>query len=252
MTFRLPRDEFLTSYWDYRPGEHVSLIEPTQGGKTYLLYQLLDRSMDQQPHLRPVSLMPKPRDPATVKWGNALGFREVADWPPRRMPWQNEPRGYVLWPKHRKDIDPEANRGQVADKFRKCLADQYWQGDSITVGDDIYITAVRMGLNPEFEQFWTAGSAGGAGLWSTNQKPSGTLGGGAVSSFSYNAPTHLFLGRDPDERNRRRFSEIGGVDPGVVSDIVANELRTVRIGDKAISEKLYIDKRGPYLAIVGV
>jgi hypothetical protein len=246
----LPRDEFLGEHWDYRPGEHVSLIEPTQGGKTHLAYQLLDKAMEQNPQLEVVSLMPKPNSPATVRWAEALDLKETAIWPPERYPWQHKPRGYVAWPKHRKDLGAEANRDQVAEKLRKVLSRQYWRGNSIVFADDVYVIAALMKLNPELEEYWTSGAEGGAGLWSANQKPSGTLGGGTVSSFSYNAPTHLFLGRDTDERNVKRFSEIGGVDPKLVEAIVSH-LHVTQIGGKAISDKLYIDKRGPYMAVIG-
>jgi hypothetical protein len=246
---RLPRDEFLTDFWDYRPGEHVSFIEPTQQGKTYLMYQCLDAAMNQNSQLQTVSLMPKPKDPATVYWKDQLGLKEIAVWPPSKWFWETEPRGYVLWPKHIPDNE-DANRLNLNRTFARCFNDQYWQGDSITVADDVYLHAVLYGLNSELERHWTAGSGGGAGLWSANQKPSGTLGGGSVSSFSYNAPTHLFLGKDRDERNIKRFGEIGGIDPHEVESVVRN-LKMARIGDHAISEKLYIDKRGPYMCIVG-
>jgi hypothetical protein len=248
----IPRDEFLSDYWDYRPGEHVSLIEKTQGGKTHLGYQLLGKAMEQNPHLEIVSLMPKPNSPATARWADELGLKETPVWPPAApWPW-DKPRGYVMWPKHRKDLPADENRKQVAGKLRKALARQYWRGKSIVFADDVYVIAVLMGLNPECEEYWTAGSEGGAALWTANQKPSGTIGGGSVSSFSYNAPTHLFLGWDNDERNIKRFGEIGGVDPKAVENIVRN-LRVHQIGDKAISEKLYICKRGgPYMSVIGV
>jgi hypothetical protein len=249
---RLPRNEFLEDYWDYSAGQHVSFIEPTQQGKTYLMHQCLDKAMDQNPQLQTVSLMPKPRDPATVYWSQQLGLKEIHAWPPTRWPWQDEPRGYLLWPEHAVNLGPVENRARVAGQFRTAMHEQYWSGDSITVADDIYIMAVLMGLNPECEEFWTAGGGGGAGLWSANQKPSGTLGGGSVSSFSYNAPTHLFLGHDPDARNRQRFGEIGGVDPDLVTNITMHELKMHSIDGHTVSDKLYIDKRGPYLCIVGI
>jgi len=248
------RAEFLGERFDYQPGEHVSYIEPTQGGKTHLMYQCLDRAMAQNPDLRTVSLMPKSRDPATWKWAEQLDLKVIDGWPPPKGWFSEEPRGYVLWPKHLKGAPPEQNRAHLAGIFRKCLSDQFQRGDSITVADDIYVLAVLMDLNQDCEEFWVAGSAGGAGLWGTLQKPSGTIGGGSISSFTYNAPTHVFLGHDPDERNQKRFSEIGGVDPKMVSGLVAN-LPKHRIqtpgGIKNISGKLYIHKAG-YLARVGV
>ena len=56
---QLERQEFLDGYFDYRPGEHLSLIYPTQKGKTHLAYQLSDVAMRQNPGLDYVSMMPK-------------------------------------------------------------------------------------------------------------------------------------------------------------------------------------------------
>jgi hypothetical protein len=251
---RIPRETFLGEHFDYQPGEHVSFIEPTQGGKTHLAYQCLDAAMERWPHLRVVSLMPKSRDPATAAWAKRLDMKVIDGWPPPKTWFGDKPRGYVLWPKHLKGAAPEVNRAHLAGIFRRCLADQFRQGNAITLCDDVYLAAVLLGLNADLEEHWTAGSGGGCGLWSTNQKPSGTIGGGAVSSFLYNSPSHLFLGHDPDARNIKRFSEIGGVDPRLVAETVTG-LGIIRVqtpgGIKNISEKLYISKAGPYLAIIG-
>jgi hypothetical protein len=248
---QLDRREFLDSYFDYRPGEHTAFIYPTQKGKTHFAYQALQVAMRQNPDLAVCSLMPKALSPATARWAEALQLREVDDWPPRKNLLSADPAGHVLWPKHRKDLTADQDRAQVAEKLRKPLHDLYWRGNSICFVDDVFVAAVLMGLNPECEQWWTAGSEGGSGLWSANQKPSGTLGSGSVSSFCYNSATHLFLGRDTDERNVRRFSEIGGgVDPKQIAGIV-RDLRLFPIGKKNISEVLYLDQRGPYMCLVG-
>lgn len=210
------------------------------------MWQAIGATQRQHPELTYVSFMPKPNSPSTVNWARALNFREVPDWPPKKHLLGQQPDGYVLWPRHRKDLQAAANRAQIAAKFREAMNKLYWQGNCVLFADDIFILAVLMELNPECEQFWTAGGEGGAGLWSANQKPSGTVGSGSVSSFSYNAPSHLLLGRDTDLRNVKRFSEIGGgIDPEEIAHIVRN-LRLFRIGPKAISEVLYIDTRGPY------
>jgi hypothetical protein len=250
MVLQISRPEFLDEYFDYRPGEHLNAIYPTRRGKTHLVYQCLRVAMRQNPHLSAVSLMPKPKDDATAAWAAALGLRETPVWPPRRWPFTEGPPGWVLWPRHTRNLPADQRRALIAAQLRACLNDQYWRGDSITFADDVYVAAVLMGLNPECEEFWTAGGSNRAGLWSANQKPSGTLGGGSVSSFSYNAPTHLFLGKDTDDRNVRRFGEIGGVDPREVESIVRN-LRLFSIDGNSVSEVLYIDKRGPYMAVIG-
>lgn len=250
MITHLDRETFLRDYWAYRPGEHVSLIEPTQGGKTTLAYQLLDATMADHPDLRVVTAVPKPRDPATRRWADKLDLKVVPDWPPPWTPF-GKPRGYALWPKHIKGGDDKANREHLARTFRKMMDEQYWQGNSLTLCDDAYLMAVLLEMNDSFEKHLTAGGGMGSALWMTNQKPSGTVGGGALTSFAYNAPTHLFLGHDPDERNVKRFSEIGGVDPKLVAGIVSN-LEVHHVNGKNVSDKLYIHRGGPYMATIGL
>jgi hypothetical protein len=201
--------------------------------------------MKQNPGLTVASLMPKPRDIATTEWARKLNLKETAEWPPRKKWFENKPRGHVLWPKHNPGLAAEENREHVGAVMRDCLNQQYWRGNSITFGDDAHNLAVLHGLNPEMETMWTAGGSSQAGLWIATQKPSGTLSSGSISSFVYSATTHLFLGRDTDERNVRRFGEIGGVDPKEVEGIVRN-LRMFNLNGNTISEVLYIDKRGPW------
>lgn len=248
---QLDRADFLEHYWDYRPGEHVALIYPTQKGKTHLGYQLADRAMRQNPDLTFCSMMPKAKSPATSRWAEALQLQETPSWPPHRRLFAAKPRGHVLWPPHRRDLTAADNRAQVAEHFRKAFHHQLWSGNSITFADDLHRLAVLMGLNAECEELWTTGAEGGAGLWGANQKPSGTAGAGSISTYFYNSSPHLFFGKDTDDRNVRRFSEIGGgVDPREVAGIV-KDLRLFPIGGKTISEVLYVDTRGPYYCLVG-
>src|ERR1035441_2422537 len=204
----LDREEFLTRKLDIQPGEHVGMWEPTGGGKTHLAYQMLATSMQRQPHLRYVSAMPKSRSPATRMWAARLGLKIIDRWPPPAS--FSKPPASVFSPTHLKDVPVAQNREHLAAQFRKMLHDQYQSGDSVTLADDIYLMAVILGLNMECEEFWTAGAEGGASLWAPNQKPSGTIGGGSVSSFSYNSPTHLLFGKDTDERNQKQIGRAHG------------------------------------------
>lgn len=246
---RFDRQEFLARRFRYYPGEHLGMWEPTQGGKTHFMYQLAEVAMRQNPHLRVVSAMPKSRSPATRRWAEHLDLKIIDRWPPPVS--LGKPAGYVLWPRHLKGAEVPVNRAHLTSHFRRMLASQYQEGDSLTMADDVYILAVLLGLNMDCEEFWTAGSEGGAGLWAPNQKPSGTIGGGSVSSFSYNSPTHLIFGPDSDVRNQKRFSEIGGgVDPQLIASIVP-ALGKHRIGTKNITDKLYVHKGGPWMCIIG-
>ena len=251
---RFDRDEFVNHRWEWNPGEHVVFIEPTQQGKSYLANQLVQRTLPFHPGTRFVSLMPKPRDPSTSEWVPRIGLKVIGRWPPRRAWFGDKPPGYVLWPKHLRDAEPAVNRAHLASVMRPCLRDQYWGGNSITFMDDAHIGAVLLKLNPELEEHLTAGGGMGASLWLANQKPSGSQATGSLTTFAYSAPTHLFFGHDPDERNLKRLSEIGGVNPDLIADIV-RQLPVHRVmtpgGVKNVSEKLYIRKDGP-MCVIGL
>jgi hypothetical protein len=243
------RTEFFETYWDYRAGEHASFIYPTQKGKSHLMWQALGASLARNPDLSAVTLMPKAKSPSTSRWAASMNFREIPSWPPRRKLFGGKPAGYVVWPPHRRDLTAAEDRAQVAAVLREALHARLWEGNGITVADDLHILAL-MGLSAECEEMWTTGGEGGAGLWGANQKPSGTK-TGSVSSFFYNCPSHLFLGKDTDHANVQRFSEIGGgINPAEVARIVRN-LKLYRIGDKTISQVLYIDMRIPAKCLIG-
>lgn len=239
MVLQLTRDEFLENYFDYRPGEHVSIIGPTQiAGKTHLAHQLLNRAIETT-GLPALSLVMKPRDSTVAKWAQQLQFKEISDYPPSKWPWQAEPRGYTLWPKH--SFDPDKDNARIRTIFRKAILDKYRTGDSIIFGDEVYGLCVELGLATELTALWTRGGGMGAGLWSATQKPSGTQ-QGSIPSFVYNSPSWLFLSRDPDRRNQQRFAEIGGIDGNGVAELTQS-LRKY--------EFLCIKRDGPYMCVVG-
>jgi hypothetical protein len=256
---RFERDHFLKRIWDYRPGEGVLFVEPTQGGKTHLAFQLLQHT----DHLRPpVAMVMKPRDATPAEWTRRLGWREVPAWPPpRRRFWEPAAPGYTLWPPHTLGLDRasvDATNDNLEQQFRRCLLDAYKRGDQVVFCDEILGLVEELNLSKELSMLWTRGAGMGAGLWSATQRPAGTRAGGGIPGHAFNMPTHLFLGLDLNQANRQRFGEIGGVDPRYVSEVVG-QLRMHQVetphGTASVSDKLYIDKRGnhlgPYMAIIG-
>lgn len=245
------RQTFLDEIWDWQPGEHVLFSEPTQQGKTTLAFQLLEKTSHARP---PVALIMKPRDPTPSEWIRRLKYREVQEWPPR--PSLTTPPGYALWPKHEMSLDKsslERTNANIAAQFRRALLDTYKGGDRIVFADEIYGLLAELELQDELMALWTRGSGMGASLWSATQKASGTT-QASIPGHAFNSPVHLFLGYDPDKRARDRASEIGGIDPKFVGDTIAglkiHRIETPR-GVKPVSDKLYLDKRGPFACIVG-
>ena len=245
------RRQWLEEYFDWNPGEHIVEIEPTGGGKTHLAYQMLGAIMRRYPGQSYVSFMPKPQDPSTAAWAAALNLRETPVWPPRQKLLQPKPAGYVLWPRHRMDLFPAERRQLVGETLRAGLNAQYVRGNSLSLIDDAHSAATYMDLNDHIEEILVNGRAGGAAAFLALQKPSGTVNAGGITTYAYSSPTHYLFGKDTEGRNLKRLAEIGGgIDPAKVEAIVRN-LRLYRIGQHTISQKLYIDKRGPYMALIG-
>lgn len=252
MLTELSREEFIENYWNYEDGEHVLGIAPTGGGKTHLMYSLLGATMADHPHLSVISFMPKSTDPSTVEWAEKLNLRETPTWPPRKKisdAFGEKPAGHVLWPPHNFSLPPEDRRENVGAVLRHGLNQQYSRGNSISFVDDAHSSATMMGLNSYIEEILVNGRAGGSGMWLATQKPSGTVSSGSLSTFAYSSASHLFLGKDTDERNLKRFGEIGGIDPKFVEETVRN-LPMTRINDHPVTSWLYLNKSGPYAAII--
>ena len=250
---RVDRRTFVSHYWDYNAGEHVALIQPTQGGKTHMAGDLL---ADLSGEIPATMLVMKPRDRTPAAVTRRLGYREVASWPPPpRWPWETAPPGYTLWPKQSL-VDIDADNAHLKEQFRRCLYDVYGKGDQIVFADEVYGLVAELGLATELTMLWTRGSGMGAGLWAATQKPSGTQHGGSIPTFMYNSSTHFFLGKDTNETNTKRLGEISGIDAREVSGIVRT-LPLHQVTDDQgrphyISEQLYIDKRGPYMCLIGL
>jgi energy-coupling factor transporter ATP-binding protein EcfA2 len=237
----IPRQEFLDHYWDYQPGEHVTILGPTGSGKTHLAYQLLHATAT--PQLPARVLVMKPRDSTVVQWSKTAGFPRTHSWPPksRRWWWEPRPRGHVVWPKP--TYDPDVDDELIADAFHRTMRSAYRDGNTILFADEAFgiieiddPRARGYSLTRDLRTLWTRGRSMGAGIWAASQKPT------HLPLWAYNSAAHLLLYKDPDKRARDRFAEIGGVDPDLVKhhNMILPKFHA-----------LYIRRDGPHMCIVG-
>lgn len=235
---RFGREEFLTRRWNHGPGEHVTMLAPTQSGKTTFMFDLLSHAnwnrefRGIKPH-PPLILVMKPRDQVVNVGMKRLKLKRLKTWPPVSSIWKPNVPGYVLWPPH--SFDPDVDDVNLRREMRKAVLSCYKQGNRIIIADETFGLINELKLHKEVTIVHSRGAGMGVSIWCMTQKPT------HIGTWAYSQAEHLFLAYDPDERARDRFSEIGGVDPKIVKYHVAN-LKDF--------EWLYIRRSGRVMCII--
>jgi hypothetical protein len=210
------RETFIRDVFDYAPGDHVTVLAPTGGGKTQLAYQLLGHTA--KPDLQATVLVMKPRDDTVTRFTKEYHFRTLRDWPPpARLKLGKKPSGFVLWPAETGDPDrDDAIQHRI---FQRCIRSMYSaakKSPNIIFADETYSLEKELGLETELRRAWTKGRSVGNGLWAASQRPVW------ISRWAFQAQ-HLFLGNDPDVDMQKRYGEIGGgIDPDLVRALTAS------------------------------
>lgn len=200
--------------WAYTSGQHVTILGPTDWGKTYLGYELLDVSAS--PRLPALTMVIKPRDKTALEYAHRLDMPRIQGYPLPPNPLRRKRRGYTIWPTHTFDDDRDDIRLYWA--VRRVLDHSYKTGNKIVFGDEVAglceLEPPKRGMptiERKLKRLWSRGRSMGAGLWSASQRPVD------VPLLAYSSAQHLFLGNDSDARARKRYDEIGGVDAGMVA-----------------------------------
>lgn len=242
----VPRAEFVRAFGEtYQPGQHVTMLGPTQRGKTTLALQLLQASCSPEHQCVILAGKPPGRDHTMSKAARQLNLRIVEEWPPDWRYGDRKRNGYVLRPRQSmKNLD--ADNLNLKIQFRRAMMANYASKKPvITVVDEAHHVQNDLKLKAEYEAPLMRGAPVNA-EWSLIQR------GRFMSYQAYDAPEHIFMFYDPDQNNQRRYAEIGGVDPRYIAAIVS-QLQTSRAKTGGtISECLYIKRSGPELCIVDV
>lgn len=204
---RIDREEFIAEYFDYKTGEHVTFLAPTGNGKTTFAMQLLGEVANED--LPAIVLVMKPRDETAEEFGKKNDYKRIVNWPPKKNPFAKKPPGYLLWPQENwNDLDETDER--QARIFEKTFQHTYRKGNYIVFADELYSLDNELGLERDLNRLWTKGRSMGTGLWGATQRPAN------VPRNAYSQAQHLFISFDPDKDTRRRYGEIGGMDPKLI------------------------------------
>ena len=240
-TWVIPRGEFAATRWSYKPGQHVVFAGPTQNGKTELAFTLLEYTAS--PELPAYVSVSKPKDPVTSKWGLKLGYRRVAAYPfPPKLKElfrEGRPCGYLVWPDMRDPASAASNASEITSRLIDGVySDGARNKQCILVLDDTVTKSKVFGLDKQMVMVLTMSGAMGVGGWFFVQKPTGA---GDTALWSFSQSSHVFIARDPDRRNRERYTEIGGFDSKEVERICMTLERY---------QFLYLEREHRYMCIV--
>lgn len=239
------RQEFLAERWQYRPGQHVTIIAPTGWGKTTFTHQLLEYTA--RPDLPVINFALKPKDNVMSSESKRRGYKIVRDWPPFMM---GHPNGWTLWPRMTDDMDLDDVR--IGELIRKVLIWAYRnaskkprEGLIVNADEMEEIQRLLAHLGGRLKGFdsrsflrglYRRMRSNGGGMWTGCQAPRWLV------TDAYSQAQHLLLGNDPDERNRDRYGEIGGVNPKAI------EAAVVQLPDHAW---LYLRRAGRVMCVIG-
>jgi hypothetical protein len=211
----LGRAQFLADFFDYQDGDHITILAPSGGGKTYLGYQIL--AVIANPDRQATVLVMKPKDSTVSRFSKRYKFQIIRDWPPARLRLGKKPPGYVLWPVETDNPDADDRRHQQI--FRRCLRLMYRSAKkkpNIIFADETYSLEHELDLSRDVVRIETKGRSVGCGLVAASQRPA------YINKWAYQAQ-HLFLGFDPDVETQKRYGDIGGgIDPAIVRAATAS------------------------------
>lgn len=174
------------STWQWKQGDHITLLGPTGSGKTTLARALL-------PKRRFVLfLATKPKDVVINKLRKE-GYKVTKDWP-------TYGERIVFWPNINKFADVANQRAEI----RRVMSDVYEAGGwTLYLDEALYITQF-LKMQKEMELLWYQGRSLGITIVAATQRPR------HLPLAAYSQASHLYIWKTRDKTDLKRLSEISG------------------------------------------
>lgn len=202
---RVPWDKFITKTFEWRQGEHVSLIGATGRGKTTMLMELLPL------HPFVAVFATKIKDPTMDKLiagRNGAAYQRMERW--RRLDPYNVPRR-VIWPSRTTIKELQTVQQDV---FEDAFENIYAEGGWTVAIDELWWYTNILSLGMHIRVLLLQGRSADISMIMSTQKPA------FVPTEIYSQSTHLLLWGDNDKRNLDRLGEINARDSSLVRAIV--------------------------------
>jgi energy-coupling factor transporter ATP-binding protein EcfA2 len=240
----ISRKDFLDEFQhDYNNGHHVTGLGPSGKGKSTLFYQCLQRVVTIDRPVYSIHGKVKGRDPTIPVAARKLNLRVVHELPSearQRYDRKRKFKGYIVRPLEKNLGSVKAENDLLADKFREVIHHCYVTppGKKVILHvNETHQTQVDLGLKLDCEGPLMRG-APDCMEWNEIQR------GRNVSYMCYDSAEHMFIFKDDDLDNVKRYADFGQGDPQELRALM-NNLKTERSADgRTISQCLYMRRGG--------
>lgn len=211
----VPWDAFMKRVFDWRQGQHVAEIGPTESGKSTLTFPILAKRK------YVTFFATKPRDATLDAFAEKGGYVRIQDWPPRkgrgrfsRLATPDEMPRRLLWP-DATQMTPQTLENQRR-VFRTAFEDIYGQGGWTTVWDEFWMMCSILKMEEEARIMLQQARSNNISFVIGAQRPA------RIPLEVFDQSTHLFFWRDNDQRNLERIGGIGWLNAQPIRALVAN------------------------------
>lgn len=208
-------DDFMTYVFDWRQGQHVGMIGPTESGKSTLTFAVL-------PKRQYVTFFAtKPRDETLEAFAERGGYEKIPSWPPvhkrgltKRPATAEEMPKRLLWPDATRLSD--ATLENQRQQFMTAFNDIYGQGGWCVVWDEFWMMCTFLKMDLQARLMLQQARSNNISFVMGMQRPS------RIPLEVFDQATHLFFWRDNDERNLKVMGGIGWLASDPIRAFVAN------------------------------